>query len=171
MESADAINNDSSAQTAGSYGKANLNLNRVQTVNNRANLYLSLNGQLASKNLDSAEKLQIGGPAGVRAYPAGEAPSDEGYIFTGEFRWNMPDSSLQLIAFYDNGKAVLNKNPWSGVNRNKRILSGAGLGLMKNKANDYFIRLDYAWKISTTEPAVSDTDKNGRLWLQCAKYF
>jgi hemolysin activation/secretion protein len=171
MESADAVSNDANAQTAGSYSKTNLSLNRVQAIDSRVNLYLSFNGQLANKNLDSSEKLQIGGPTGVRAYPVGEAPSDEGYIFTGELRWNMPTLSFQLAAFYDNGKAIMNKNPWAGAGVNHRILAGAGLGFIWNRANDFSIRLDYAWKITTSDPTTSDTDKSGRLWLQGVKYF
>jgi len=171
LKSADAINNDVNAQAAGSYQKTNLNLSRVQAINSRVNLFLTFAGQLANKNLDSSEKLQIGGPTGVRAYPIGEASSDEGYVFTGEFRWSMPTPSFQLAAFYDNGKALLNKSPWVGAGVNNRSLSGAGLGLVWNQPNDYSIRLDYAWKITTSNPATSDTDKNGRLWLQATKCF
>lgn len=171
LKSVDAVKNDANAQTAGGYKKSNLILNRVQAMSDRVNMYLSFTGQLANKNLDSSEKLQIGGSTGVRAYPIGEAPSDEGYIFTGEFRWNMPTPSFQLAAFYDNGKAVLNKSPWAGAGVNNRSLSGAGLGLIWNRRSDYSIRLDYAWKISTSDLATSDTDKNGRLWLQATKYF
>lgn len=168
MESADAQTNDTYG-TAGSYGKTNLNLSRLQAINNRLNLYLSFTGQLADENLDSSEKLQIGGPMGVRAYPVGEAPSDEGYIFTGELRWNLPTPKFQLAAFYDNGKAILNKNPQPG-DVNSRIIAGAGLGLIWNRASDFSVRLDYAWKI-TSDPATADNDKNGRLWLQGVKYF
>ncbi|MCE5286820.1 MAG: ShlB/FhaC/HecB family hemolysin secretion/activation protein [Pelosinus sp.] len=170
LRSADAVSTDANAQAAGSYSKTNLNLSRIQAINSRVNLYLSFEGQLANKNLDSSEKLQIGGPSGVRAYPVGEAPSDEGYIFTGEFRWNMPTPNFQLAAFYDSGKAKINKSTWAGAGVNDRDLSGAGLGLIWNRANDYSIRLDYAWKISS-DPASADNDKSGRLWLQGVKYF
>ena len=101
----------------------------------------------------------------------GEASSDEGDVFTGEFRWSMPTPNFQLAAFYDNGKATLNKSPWAGAGVNNRILSGASLGLIWNRPSDYSIRLDYAWKITTSNPATSDTDKNGRLRLQATKYF
>lgn len=168
MESDDAKDNDMYG-TAGSYGKTNLNLSRLQAINNRLNLYISFNGQLADKNLDSSEKLQIGGPTGVRAYPVGEAPCDEGYIFTGELRWNLPTPSFQLTAFYDNGKAMLNKDSQQG-DTNSRTLAGAGLGLIWTRSREFSLRLDYAWKI-TSDPATADNDKNGRFWLQGVKYF
>jgi len=170
LDSAYAQSQDATVNTAGNYGKTVLNLNRIQAINNRTNLYLTFNGQLANKNLDGSEKLTVGGPSGVRAYPSGEACSDEGYVFTGEFRWNLPTPSFQLAAFYDSGKAILSKDP-SGTDANEHILSGAGLGLIWTKANNYSIRLDCAWKVSTSYAATADTDSNSRLWLQATKYF
>ena len=169
MESADAQSNDVTTKTAGSYNKTNLSLYRVQYVTDRLNFHLSFTGQLANKNLDSSEKLYLGGANGVRAYPQGEASGDEGYILTGEFRWNLPTPRFQLAAFIDNGRVTLNKNPWD-TSENTRSLTGAGLGLIWNRPSDYSIRLDYAWKI-TDGRATSDTDKNERFWLQGIKYF
>ncbi|MDF2873552.1 MAG: hxuB 1 [Sporomusa sp.] len=169
MDSPDAVTNDSSAHTAGHYNKTNLNLYRIQSVNNRLNLHLSFAGQLASKNLDSSEKISLGGPSGVRAYPVNEASGDEGYVATGELRWNLPDPRVQLTAFVDGGHVTLNKSPWT-KDANSRTLSGAGLGFIFSRPGDYALRLDYAWKLSSSE-AVSDTDRAGRFWLQGVKYF
>ncbi|MBU2702176.1 hemolysin activation/secretion protein [Sporomusaceae bacterium BoRhaA] len=169
MESADAKSEDVTAKTAGSYNKTNLSLYRVQHVTDRLNLHLSFTGQLANKNLDSSEKIYLGGANGVRAYPQGEASGDEGYLMTGEFRWDMPTPSFQLAAFIDNGRVTLNKNPWD-TSANTRSLTGAGVGFIWNRASDYSIRLDYAWKISKSL-ATSDIDKSGRFWLQGVKYF
>ena len=169
MGSADAWTDDAQARTAGSYTKVNLDLGREQQITPRLSLHLAFTGQLASKNLDSSEQLGIGGADSVRAYPAGEVYCDEGYFFTGELRWSLPKPDFQLAAFYDSGKAVLNKNPWDS-SANKRTLTGAGFGLIWTKSDDYKVRLDYAWKISR-DPASSDTDKNGRLWLMGVKYF
>lgn len=169
MDSADAVTNDSSAHTAGNYNKTNLTLYRIQSVNNRLNLHLSFAGQLASKNLDSAEKISLGGPSGVRAYPVNEASGDEGYIATGELRWNLPTPNVQLTAFVDSGHVTLNKTPWTS-DANSRTLSGAGLGFIFSRSGDYALRLDYAWKLSSSD-AVSDTDRSGRFWLQGVKYF
>lgn len=170
LESSDAVHNDANAQTAGRYHKTNLSLQRLQGINPRLKLYLSFLGQWADKNLDSSEKMQIGGPAGVRAYPVGEAPGDDGYLFTGELRWNLPNPDFQVAAFYDRGRAILNHHSWNGAGENQRTLSGAGIGFIWNQPNQYMLRLDYAWKIGREE-ATADKDKNGRLWLQSVKYF
>lgn len=169
MDSADAVTNDSSAQTAGRYNKTNLSLYRVQTINSRVNLHLSFAGQLANKNLDSSEKMSLGGPSGVRAYPVNEASGDEGYVTTGELRWSLPDPSVQLTAFVDCGHVKLNEKPWTS-DSNGRTLAGAGLGFIFSRPNDYVLRLDYAWKLTSSD-AVSDTDRAGRFWLQGVKYF
>lgn len=170
LGSADAEINDLLPQTAGAYDKTSLSLYRTQYINDRLNLHLSFTGQLAGKNLDSSEKLSLGGASGVRAYPQGEAPGDEGYILTGELRWALPAPGLSLAAFYDSGHVVINKNPWPGAGENKRTLRGAGLGLIWSDAKHHYIRLDYAWRISA-DPAAADKDKHGRLWLQGVRYF
>jgi len=170
IDSQDAyITDQSTSHTSGSYNKTTLSLSRVKMLNQRLSYYLFFTGQLASKNLDSSEKLSLGGANGIRAYPQGEASGDAGYILTGELRWNMPTPKFQLAVFVDNGRVTLNKNPWD-ASINKRILTGAGIGLIWNKPNDYSVRLDYARKV-TSDPANSDTDKRGRFWLQCIKRF
>ena len=54
--------------------------------------------------------MSLGGPYGVRAYPIGEAAGDDGWRWTTELRWNIPQregdkNTWQLIAFAD-GKAI-----------------------------------------------------------------
>ena len=159
---------DAYSKTAGSFNKANLALSRIKQISPRLQYYLSLQAQAASKNLNSSEKMSLGGAYGVRAYPQGEASGDEGLLFTGELRY-LANANLQLIAFLDAGSVTLNKNPWDSA-VNHRSLLGAGIGVAWSRARDYSIRLDYAWKLGS-EMAVSDTDKNGRFWFTGTKYF
>ncbi len=164
------------AGTAGDFSKTVFTYQRQQVVTKNLNFYLNFTGQLADKNLDSSEKLFLGGADGVRAFPQGEAAGDEGYKLTGELRWRLPGlsdsaNSVYLAGFYDYGSVMLNKDPWSGAgDSNRRSLMGAGLGLLWTRSPDFSLRLDYAWKIGK-EQATADTDKNGRLWLQGVKYF
>lgn len=170
LNSVDARTDDIDGQTAGNYIKANLSLFRQKYLNSRLNYSLSLTSQWANKNLESSEKLSLGGASGVRAYPQGEASGDVGYLFTGELRWNLPTPQFQLVAFLDNGHVMLNKNDWDQKTSNNRSLTGAGLGVIFSRPNDYTIRMDYAWKMGS-ESAQSDTDKKGRLWIRGSKYF
>jgi len=170
LNSTYAVTNDVKPQTAGSYTKAILSLQRQKYLDPRLSYSLSLTSQLASKNLESAEKLFLGGASGVRAYPQGEAAGDTGYLFTGELRWNMPSPQFQLAAFLDNGHVALNKNAWDTSVTNNRTLTGAGLGIIFSRPDDYSVRIDYAWKLGS-EAAQSDIDKSGRLWIRGSKYF
>lgn len=161
--------------TAGHFNKTVLNLERQQAVAQNLSFHFTFTGQLANKNLDSSEKLFIGGADGVRAYPQGEASGDQGYRLSGELMWRLPGlstakDSVYLTSFYDYGNVIVNKNTYTGSGDNRRSLMGAGLGLLWNKDKNFTLRLDYAWKLGH-EAANSDTDKGGRFWLQGVKYF
>jgi hemolysin activation/secretion protein len=62
---------------------------RIQRVNEKLNLQLLANAQFADKNLDSSEKLSLGGATGVRAYPSGEASGDEGRKLSVDAKYNV----------------------------------------------------------------------------------
>jgi hemolysin activation/secretion protein len=84
------------ARTNGHYQKLAYYVARLQRVTKRVSLYGSINGQFASKNLDISEKMGLGGPYAVRAYPVGEAYSDEGYVATLEARLLLPKFSERM---------------------------------------------------------------------------
>ncbi|CQR71231.1 Heme/hemopexin transporter protein HuxB precursor [Sporomusa ovata DSM 2662] len=169
-----AVNDATDAQTNGNFCKTVLTYQRQQYVAQNLNFNLNFTGQLADKNLDSSEKLFLGGADGVRAYPQGDASGDQGYKLTGELRWRLPGLSmnknnLYLNTFYDYGSVMLNKRPYN-TDANRRSLKGAGLGLLWTRDKDFAIRIDYAWKIND-EQATDDENKSGRFWLQGVKYF
>lgn len=163
------------AQSNGHYAKLAYSATRLQGVTDAVSLYGSINGQVASKNLDISEKLQLGGMYGVRAYPTGEAPADEGYVVSLEARLALPRlyermaSQVQLVAFYDIGRVTVNAKPWAPGN-NSRTLSGAGVGLVWSATNDFLVRMYYARKLGSGV-ATSAPDRSGRFWIQAIKYF
>lgn len=166
---------DMTTHTAGHFNKTVLNFERQQAVAQNLNFHFTFTGQLASKNLDSSGKLFLGGADGVRAYPQGEASGDQGCLLSGELLWRMPGlstarDSVYLTSFYDYGTVMVNKNTYDGSGDNRCSLEGAGLGLLWNRNKDFALRMDYAWKLGQ-EAASSDTDKNGRFWIQGVKYF
>ncbi|MCA1770436.1 MAG: hypothetical protein LC652_11015, partial [Halomonas sp.] len=57
------------AKTNGHYDKLTLSLSRVQQLTDVFSLYGAVSAQVASGNLDSSEKMSLGGMNGVRAYP------------------------------------------------------------------------------------------------------
>lgn len=174
-DSAALATDASTTQTSGSFSKTVLTYQRQQYVAKNLSFNFDFTGQLAGKNLDSSEKLYLGGADGVRSFPQGEASGDQGYKLTGELRWRLPGrstaaSSLYLNSFYDYGNVMVNKRPYSGAGDNRRSLMGAGLGLLWVRDRNFAVRMDYAWKIGDDQ-AAADTGKSGRFWLQGVKYF
>lgn len=160
------------AQTAGYFGKGNISWQRLQRFSNANSVYMSAMAQFASKNLDSSQKMSLGGAFGVRAYPQGEAQGDIGYVLTLEERYNLPISALgtwQLATFIDVGRVKLNKDPWA-TGTNRRNLYGAGFGLNVAKAQAWYLKADVAWRLGSELPH-SDDDRSPRAWLQAVKNF
>ncbi|MBH2010361.1 MAG: ShlB/FhaC/HecB family hemolysin secretion/activation protein [Xanthomonadaceae bacterium] len=165
------------AQSNGHYTKLGFSAMRLQSVTDTVSLYAGINGQMASKNLDVSEKMELGGINGVRAYPEGEAYADQGYLLTLEARLLLPKFSeqfpgqMQLVGFVDTGSVTLNKNPgaWA-TGDNRRTLSGAGIGLNWSAYNNFVVKASYARKLGSAS-ATSAPDKSGRFWIQAVKYF
>jgi hemolysin activation/secretion protein len=163
------------AQTNGHFGKLGFTAMRLQSVSQSVSLYAAISGQFASKNLDTSEKMELGGMYAVRAYPEGEAYADEGYLLNLEARLLLPKFSdampgqVQLIGFVDTGRVTTYKNPWV-TGPNSRTLSGAGVGFNWSETNNFMVRAYYAWKLGN-EKAISAPDKSGRFWIQVVKYF
>jgi len=126
LDGASQALNDASARTAGGFSKLNLDLARIQSLNNRIDLYGRVSLQRAGSNLDPSEKLGLGGVNGVRAYPNGEGYGDNGWLTQFEARYAM--GTMVPFAFYDAGRVTLNKSSWMAGD-NHRSLAGAGLGL------------------------------------------
>lgn len=172
LQSPDALAaNLATVNSNGHYDKFNLSALRLQNLTDSVSLFAAFKGQIAGKNLDSSEKMELGGANNIRAYPEGEAYADQGYVLNLEARWLLPTpvpGQVQLIGFIDNGSVELNKNAWS-PGRNSRTLSGGGVGLNWAYSN-IAVKGFYARKIGNDE-ATSAPDQAGRFWLQAVKYF
>jgi hemolysin activation/secretion protein len=158
-----------STRSAGHFSKLNYQLQRVQALRPQWSLALNLSGQLADRNLASAEKFSLGGSNGVRAYAQGEALGDAGWLASAALRWQ-PAPGWQLQAFYDAGGVQLNHRAWSGSGStgNRAHLAGAGLGVGWATEKLAF-SLTSAW---ATEGRVSDGRRGGaRLWAQATVAF
>ena len=165
---------DSTAHTNGGYNKISFALSRLQRVTQTVSVLASLSGQVASKNLDVSEKMELGGMYGVRAYPEGEAYADQGYLLILEARkqLQLPPSvigQVHLVAFVDTGHVTLNHSAWITANTSRQ-LSGAGVGAYWTRSQDFSVKAFYARKLSS-EDAQSAPDKSGRFWVQAVKYF
>ena len=154
-------------RTAGQYGKLRLAAARLQRLTDDWSVYASLSGQVASKNLDSSEKMPLGGAQGVRAYPQGEAPADDAWLANLELRRSLFDR-WQASLFYDSAQGNLNHAPIAADSHNSRRLAGYGLGL-NYSADNYAVQLTVAWR-DGPQPT-SDVDRSPRLWLRAVTHF
>lgn len=120
---------DDPRNVEGSYWKGRLLFNRAQYVNEKTELFMAFSAQYAGRNLDSSEKLALGGPTSVRAYPLGEASGDHGAILTLELRHQLSEK-LQGLLFYDHGWVQQDRTPYLGQATPQQVqLMGLGLGL------------------------------------------
>ena len=166
---------EATVRTQGGYVKLKWSVDRLQTISGPFAIYGSIRGQLASKNLDISEKMELGGAYAVRAYPEGEAYGDEGYIATLEARLWLPQMShdlpgrMQLVAFFDTGHVRFNKTPWfAGTNNATR--SGAGVGLNWTDSNNFAVNVFYAQRVGTPA-ATSFRDSSGQFWFELVKFY
>jgi hemolysin activation/secretion protein len=163
-------------QTNGRFAKYNYEFRRLQKITDNASLLLAVQGQLASKNMMSAEKFSLGGSNGVRSYPAGEALGDSGRLFQAELRYIVPgfklaNGDVTLTGFWDQGHVRLNKDQLPTDNANERNLSGYGIGASLGKDSDFLLRATAAWR-NEDERATSDTTQRvPRVWVQGIKWF
>jgi hemolysin activation/secretion protein len=164
-------------QTEGNFHKLNYDLRRQQRITDDASILFSVSGQLASRNLASAEKMSLGGPNGVRAYPVGEATADSGLVTQTELRYIIPgfkflNGDATVLGFYDWGTAKINENPQPTDSENIRSFGGYGFGASLGREGDFLFRVSASWIANNKEKPQADTaDRIPRVWFQAIKWF
>lgn len=162
--------------TQGNFNKKTLQLLRIQRATERLSLQFLGSAQWASKNLDGSEKLSLGGPTGVRAYPSGEAAGDEGYKFSVDAKYALATGTMvgDIVGsvFYDYGQIHQYKIPEliTMTTPNTYSLSGWGLGLDAVAAGKFQFKLGWAKAIGTNPATVNGNNSDGlpkrsRYWL------
>ena len=163
---------------AGKYTKYTGNLSRLQRLTDTTTLWMSWQGQLASKNLDSSEDFSLGGPQGVRAYPNYEAQGDQGWLGTLEGR-RMFGEKWQGSAFFDAGRIKVNRFTWTNsYSPNMYNLYGAGLGMSYSLPGLMTGKAMVAHRIGSNPGAnpTNGSDNDGthlpwRFWLSLSGTF
>ncbi len=168
---ADAI----SARAHGGFSKVQYSISRLQTIRGPFSVFGALRGQIATGNLDSSEKMELGGAYAVRAYPEGEAYGDQGYVATLEARLDLDPwtgalpGRFQLIGFVDAGEVDFAHDPWfTGPNQARR--SGGGIGVNWFGGDDLVVRASYTRRFDD-QVSTSGPDERGRVWVQIVKLF
>ena len=167
------------ANPAGNYNKLRYSVGREQFINSNWSLYGSFSGQWANKNLDSSEKVVLGGNSGIRAYGPSEAGGANGQILNMEARWRY-SQALALSAFYDLGCIQINvSNDYSGApTLNDYCLKGGGLAATWTSDKGASLKAVWARRTGVNPNANIETgqDQDGslvldRFWLSASMVF
>lgn len=155
---------------AGMFGKLELQYSRLQAVSRTVSLYANASQQLASRNLDPAEKMSLGGPRGVRAYPSAEGASDEATLFTSELRLWL-NRNWTAFALYDwaKGRRERDTSP-ANFDTNDLMLHGAGLGLVASYPDWVTLKATVAWRGKRPVETEPGNDKV-RVFVQAQHSF
>lgn len=163
-------------RTNGKFEKYSLQALRIQSVSDTTLLNLNFNGQISDKNLDSSQKLSLGGISGVRAYPIGEASGDEGYIVNIDLKYKVPKeevlgANLTLSTFYDYG--FIRKNRIDSLTivplggglpeqvPNNYSLKGYGVGLvLSNDTNNINLKTSLAFQDGSNPAKIANLGNN-----------
>lgn len=147
--------------TDGSFSKLTLNLFRRQTISKTVGLSFQWKQQFASTNLDSSEKLSIGGAQTLMAYPSGQSTGDEGGVGKIELRWQARDN-LSLGAFAEYARLKLLHKPVAGSTTNHANFRDVGLALNWTVLPKIDFAASVAWA-GNQAPNPADNDRP-RIW-------
>lgn len=172
----------SNIHTHGIFNRAQFSFRRDQFLKNDYTLVIKGSGQWTDHNLDSSQKFYLGGPTGVRAYPASEGSGSEGYLLNLELKKDLPFNLTGSI-FYDEGYVRQNVDNLDATGTvinslNSYKLKGYGLEFSWRgplKTNVFFT---YAKRDGTNPNRVQDSgkDQDGTLykdvfWLRAVASF
>lgn len=170
-----ALQDSLDGETAGSYQKFEFTVGRLQRLAKETTLMVSLNGQLASKNLDSSETISLGGPNGVRAYPVLETTGDDGWSGTVEITREVAEG-LEVRAFYDAG--AVQRRSTKRRDSDNAFIHGAGIGAAYALPEAIRANISVSRRIGDNPDAnpLNGTDSDGslkewRVWAGLSKSF
>lgn len=140
-------------KTQGSYQIATLSAQYARPISDDRTITaaIRLRGQLASKNLDSYNKIALGGVNGIRAYSTQDGVGDSGLQASFDLSKQL-NRNMYAGIFYDVGTVRLHVDPLVSDRTNRTTLMGAGAQLGGN-----YERIN--WSISVSKSfGTYDTD-------------
>lgn len=164
------------AKTDGTFNKVSLVYSRYQVFSDRWQAKVFAQAQKGFNNLDGAEKISLGYPNGVRAYPPGEAPGDSGLSVQLDLIYRATPN-LALVAFLDGGYIWRWTQPYSGSLRpNSYGLAGTGVGVDLGRSGEWLASVRLGIPIGSNPGSIDDTDADGepqglRVWGSLRLWF
>jgi hemolysin activation/secretion protein len=180
-DSPNAAKDKEGERTEGQFKKINLGYNREQSLTGQLTGYLQAGAQFANRNLDSSEKLYLGGAYGVRAYPSNEAGGSSGYTLTLGLKHRF-DQAWTLNGFADWGRIQVYENNLNAAgttelsSTNTQALQGLGLTLSWRDTGGRELSATWSQRQGDNPAPRNGADSDGtltinRLWLSAALNF
>jgi hemolysin activation/secretion protein len=153
---------------------------RLQHLATNWSLSAKLDAQFSSNNLDSSERISLGGPYAVRAYRPSEALGDSGAVLQTELRRQFPGVSdryswmtrFEVYALLDGGVSELNDDGGNISRDLSKQRSGAGLGLRVAGSDQFYIDLVGARRLADRPSLVDQPDDSEtNFWAQLVYWF
>ena len=165
-------NDKAGADTNGNYSKIYLELLQAINITNNLSLETKLSYQhsLSNKNLDGSEDLSISGINGVKVYPSSEASGENGYIFSIESKYALPniyDISSSVGVFYDRARVYMADN--KNLNTKNIDLQDIGISYYATY-KDLFVNSYLAWQLNS-DTITSEPDYNSKFLFQAGWVF
>jgi hemolysin activation/secretion protein len=173
-----------SAKTSGNYGKVSFfSLLTKPLPIAKTNITLTLNGQLATKNLNSAEQIYLGGPYGVRGYPISQGGGSQGVTATAEINHTF-SNNLEIGVFLDAAlieQYINTYQGWRGLTNagNSYAVNAAGIDAKyryKKKAEisgtlAVPLKDNPLYNASGEQLNVDNRNRDVQLWLKGSYFF
>lgn len=164
------------SRTDGIFNKVSLIYSRYQVFSDCWQSRIFVQAQKAFKNLDGAEKISLGYPNGVRAYPPGEAPGDSGFSAQWDLIWRAT-AELSFVAFLDAGYVWRWTTPYTGsFQPNAFGLAGTGVGLDLGRSGEWLASVRIGLPIGSNPGSIDGTNADGyrqgpRVWGSLRVWF
>lgn len=159
-------------RTAGRWQTLRLDVVQRRALGGGWSLQGRVAGQWADRNLDASEGFSLGGPYGVRAYPAGEAPGDMGWLTQLELRRGVAvgSTTLEPFVFHDHGQTRADRQPLPGARLPSRTLAGSGIGL-RAAQGPWWLEAQLALRTQGGPAQSVPGDGHSRAWVSVGRRF
>ncbi len=157
-----SLDNNAPGAIDGSFFHSNLQLARIQALPSNLTLFVGARGQWTDDDLDSSENFTLGGAAGIRAFPQGEASGARAWLSQIELRYRY--QNLTPYLFYDAGQRLNYRND------QQRTLSGGGAGLRYDDGR-FHGDVAVAFKGSGGDATSDDKQRDPRVWVRAGVRF
>ncbi len=146
----------------GAFSKLTIAASRQQSISKEISLQLQMSHQLSNKNLDSSEKLSVGGATNLPGYSSSENPGDEGTIAKLALRWQATED-MALTLFTDYARLRIDRKPGPNTADNSKRFTDAGISIDWMVGKGVTASAIIAWA-GKENPVATDNDKP-RMWF------